>query len=346
MVIPFSYTCDKSIEVYEESKKYIGTSGYQDKIANLAWVYHSVGDLTPHTTENYWSGHFFPWVESWNEIQISFNLCMFGFYKQAMVALRSSLELGLLSVYWNLNDDGHKIIQDWLKSKEDTPYFRGIWKKLEQHPNFRLFQQKHDIRMRIQNLGSLHDYTHTKGRDFSNVGLSKAFSQKFEKNSFEIWFGTFEEVIKVTSILHLIKQPIGVIRFDYSKKFGIDTPSFGGLDEYKVDRLETIIGKDIFSAIESIAQSDIKVKDVMEWLSNLPDMTDEDVNEQIIEFDKMTIQGQGLEQWLEMEKEIYGDRIEKDEAYRNRVNLLIEWAKENGFEKSIMERYIPPEENK
>ncbi len=339
MFLPFSYTYDKSIEVYEESKKYIEASGYQDKIFNLAWVYYSVGDLIPHTTENLWSGHFFPWTESWDEIQISFNLCLFGLYKQAMVSLRSGLELGLLSVYWNLNDDGHEVIQDWLKSKENTPYFGGIWKKLEQHPNFRLFQQKHDIRSRILNLGFLHDYTHTKGHRFSNsIGLLKSNFQTFEKKGFTLWFEAFEEVVKVLSILHLIKHPIGVIRYDYSQKFGIDKPAFGGLETFEVDRLETIIEKEIFSTIESIAQADSNVKDVMEWISNLPDVTDEDVTEQIIEFDKSTIERQGLEQWLEMEEKIHGDRFQKDEVYRHRVDSLIEWAKENGYEKPSWER--------
>lgn len=312
--------------------------GHEDRISKLAWAYHSVGDVIPHTTENLWSGHFFPWKESWEEIQISFNLCLFGFYKQAMMSLRSGLELGLLSVYWNLNDDGHKIIQDWLRSRENTPYFGSIWKKLEQHPNFRLFQQKHDIRKRILGLG-LHDYIHTKGYKFSNsLGLPKPNFQTFEEKGFTLWFEAFEEVVKVLSILHLIKHPIGLIRYDYSQKFGIDKPEFGGLEAFQVDRLETIIGKEIFSTIESIAQTDVKVKDVMEWVSNLPDITNEDVVAQIIGLDKMAIQGQGLEQWLKMEKEIYGDRFEKDEAYRQRVDFLIQWAKENNLEKPIWER--------
>ena len=281
MFIPFSYTCDKSIEVYEQSKKYVETFGYGDKIANLAWAYHSVGNLIPHTTENFWSGHFFPWVESWDEIQISFNLCLFGLYKQAMVSLRSGKELGLLSVYWNLNDDGHEVIQDWLRSKKDTPYFSDIWKKFEQHPNFRLFQQKHDVRARIDHLGFLHDYTHTKGHEFSNsIGLFKSSFQTFEEKGFKLWLDAFEEVIRVLSILHLIKHPLGVVRYDYSRKFGIDKPTFGGLEVFEVDRLEQIIGQEIFCVIEAIAQTDDSVQDVMNWISNLPDMTEEDLAEQ------------------------------------------------------------------
>jgi hypothetical protein len=42
-------------------------------------AYHSTGDVIPHTSLNFWSGHFFPWVESWEELQISLNLCSLGF---------------------------------------------------------------------------------------------------------------------------------------------------------------------------------------------------------------------------------------------------------------------------
>lgn len=95
-MLPISYECDKSIEVYYLSKDFIENSDVKEKISELFWVYHSIGDLIPHTAESLWSGHIFPWVESWEELQISYNLCLFGFYKQAMVSLRSALELGLL----------------------------------------------------------------------------------------------------------------------------------------------------------------------------------------------------------------------------------------------------------
>ena len=106
MLFPFIWHPDKSVGVYEESKRFLDQSGLEPEITRVGWTYHHVGDLIPHTMENFWSGHFFPWLESWEEIQISCNLALFGFYKQAKVSLRGGLELGLLSVYWNLNDRG------------------------------------------------------------------------------------------------------------------------------------------------------------------------------------------------------------------------------------------------
>ncbi|HET7230171.1 MAG TPA: hypothetical protein VFJ16_09225, partial [Longimicrobium sp.] len=162
----FTYTPDRSIEVLARTREYLADTRFAD-LDSLTWAYHSVGDLIPHTNESFWSGHYFPWKESWEELQISYTLCTFGLYKQAMISLRSAFETGLLSVYWNLDDDGHEVIQEWLRSRENTPRFDKIWRKLQNHPNFESFQQKYDIRKRLLDLGYLHDYVHAKGVKFS-----------------------------------------------------------------------------------------------------------------------------------------------------------------------------------
>lgn len=329
---PLAYTCDKSIQVYEQCQKFIEESGYACRIADLTWAYYSIGDVIPQTVESLWSGHFFPWVESWEEVQISVNLCLFGLYKQAMFSLRSGLELGLLSVYWNLNDDGHKVIQDWLSGREDTPGFGEIWKMLEQHKNFRHFQQRFDIKTRLLNLRFLHNYVHTKGFKYSNrMGLPTPNFQTFEAKAISVWVEAFEEVATVLSILHLIKYPIGVIKFDYSTKFGIDLPSFGGRREFEVDRLEQIIGPDIFRHIRAIAKVDDQVRSVMDWIMSLPNMSAADIRNQIIGFDKEEIERIGIKRWLENEKLLFGDKFAADHSHRDKVEYLINWAKENGY---------------
>lgn len=342
MMFPISYDCEKSIEVSNLSRKFIEDGEFKDKLDDLFWMYYSIGDLIPHTIESFWSGHFFPWNESWEELQISYNLCLFGFYKQAMVALRSALELGLLSIYWNLNDDGHKIIREWLKSEKNTPRNDEIWKKLEKHTNFQFFQQKIDVKKRILNLGFLHNYVHSKGSKYSNsIGLTKSNFQTFEVKGFSDWFDAFEEVVKVLSILHLIKYPLGIIKFDYYKKFGIDTPMFGGLKSFKIELIKRLISEEEIEQIEVIAQNDETVIEIIEHISQLPDMTEDEREQQIIDSDKETIHRQGLESWLKNEEFIV--RMSKnDEKYQKRIRYLMNWAKENSFEKPIWQREKSP----
>jgi hypothetical protein len=337
---PFIYTSDKSIDVYEQSKLFIEQSDYKTKIAELAWAYHSIGDVIPQTNESFWSGHFFPWMESWDEIQISFTLCSFGLYKQAMVSLRAGLELGLLSVYWNLNDDGHQVVKKWLGSKEYTPQFEDIWKKLIQHQNFKLFQQKYDLKNRIKTLqSSLHKYVHTRGVRFSNsMGLFKSNFQTFEEESFQTWFVAFQETIKILALTHLIKYPVGVIKHEYDRKFGIDRPMFGGLSESKIRLLEKIIGEEIFKVIVDISTQDPQVQAINTWLERLPDMTSDELEKQILKFDQFNIEMMGLEAWLQLEDKLLGNSSERSEQRLRRIEYLTQWAKEQGFEKARFER--------
>jgi hypothetical protein len=248
-----------------------------------------------------------------------------------MVSLRGALELGLLSVYWNLNDDGHKVIKDWLRSQKSTPRFQTIWDNLERHKNFQTFQKKIDIKSRILNLGYLHDYAHSKGYEYSNnFGIFKSNFQTFESKAFEIWFKAFEEVTKVLALLHLIKYPLGVIKLDYDAKFGINIPSFGGLKVFEVAGLATLLEPEEIQALEEIAQQDDHVKEITALISGLPDMTPEEKEQQIVEFDKQMIKSQGLENWLKQEQAM-PDVVKNDDKYQKRLAYLIQWAKENNF---------------
>lgn len=336
-LFPSIYHPDRSIAVYKESMDFLIHSGLEPEINWLGWTYHGVGGLIPHTEENLWSGHFFPWVESWDEIQISCNLCLFGLYKQAMVSLRCGLELGLLSVYWNLNDDGHQTVQQWLRSSDDTPRIGEIWKKLVRHRNFREFERGYDLRSRLLSFGYLHNYVHTKGYKFSNrLGRLNNSFQTFDEAALKRWFRSYKDVIKVLSICHLVKYPLGTVRFDYATKFGIDLPWFGGLRDHQIDMIEKLIGSAVFAQIAEIGRGDSLVQEVLAWVKKLPDMSDGEVEQQIANMDKQFIEMSGLQKWLENERKAM-QCFSNSDKWEKRVAKLKAWARAQGFDK-------PPEE--
>ena len=82
------------------------------------------------------------------------------------MSLRSGLEVGLLSVYYNINDDGHLAVQNWLKSKDsreaDTPNATKIWKILNSNTNIATFNKELNIYERLNKLIFLHNYVHKK----------------------------------------------------------------------------------------------------------------------------------------------------------------------------------------
>jgi hypothetical protein len=344
---PYIYEPDKSIEVYKETEKYFDANPeIKKRIEDLGWIYHTVGMIIPQNFENLWSGHYFPFIDSWEELQVSFNQICFGLYKQAFVSLRSGLELGMLSVYFNINDDGHNSVKEWLESKDkkeaDTPYAKTIWKILLQNNNIKTFNEKHDIETVHKKLGYLHNYVHTKGSKHSNrMGLIKSNSQTFEAKLISKWLDTYTEIISLISTLHLLKYPISVIRFDYSKKFGIDIPSFGNLEEYNIDKIATILPENYLNDIEAIAQADTVTQEIIKEVGSFPDMTEEQLEEQIISLEKISIEnGDGFTKWLENQEKFLKSlgQDDFDDVMRNRITLLQEWAEENNFMESKAKR--------
>jgi hypothetical protein len=325
---PFK-TCN--YDVYKSSQKYLDEkSEIGSELSELAWAYTSIGKTIPKTEQNSFSGHCFPWYESYDEIEVSYNLCMLGYYKQSMTSLRSSFELGFLSIYWNLNDYGHDAIKSWLRSQKNTPMFKDIWKKLEKHPNFFNYQEQHDIKQRLLDLGYLHDYVHGKGYKFSNRIHPFIFGQAFESIGFDKWFKAYKEVVEVLCILHLIKYPIGVVRFDYSTKFGVDIPDFGGLTEFEIDRLEKIIGHNAFQSIQAIAESDSTVQDLLSWIKSLPDLSEKQVEDQVIRIDKSMIKISGFNNWLSNQQLFLALLPDRDrKRHEQRIEHLRQWATEN-----------------
>lgn len=257
MYLPFIYEPGKSIEVLHSTEAYFESNpSVLKKIIDLKWLYQSIGKTIPHTTENLFSGHFFPFVESTQEFEVSFNLVLFGLYKQAFMSLRSALEVGILSVYYNINDEGHKEVKDWLRSKDtweaNTPRADKIWKILNKNKNIESFNNKFELRKQFDELAFLHNYVHTKGHKFSNqLGRFKANHQTFEENILLKWVETYEKATIIVALLHMLKYPISVIEFDWHEKIGIDNP-FPVLEIHEIERIKSFLPNEHFAEIQKI----------------------------------------------------------------------------------------------
>lgn len=351
--LPYIYEPEKSIEVLKKTEDFLKNyPAFKANIEELGWVHHSIGNIIPQTTENFWSGHFFPYTESWDELQISLNLVLFGLYKQAFMSLRSGLELGLLSVYYNINDDGHKAVQDWLKSRDsweaNTPRTNKIWEIMRSNDNIKYFDDKLKLRKHFNKLSFLHNYVHTKGYKYSNcLGIMKSNYQTFEENVFLEWLNTYQEIVIIIATLHLLKYPIGVIRFDWNKKVGIDNP-FPVLREVEIEKLEKLLPQEYIVEIKKIAGRDKFTQDLFTYIKELPDMTELDVEEQIISRDKMSIEHHpgGFIGWEQREKDLI-EKLGYNEASKkkvlDRIKFLRKWAVENNMMKSKF-KFIPKKE--
>lgn len=337
--IPFSYTPIQATVVANATKEFIKLNPkFKEQMDEYSWAYHSIANLIPQTLENFWSGHYFPYTDSWHELQISFNLAYMGFYKQSYMSLRSGLELGLLSVYYNINDEGHKTVQNWLKSKDtweaNTPKSEKIWQILYTNENIKFFSQKCGLKEKYDNLGFLHNYVHTKGFKYSNeLGKLKSNTQTFEEDFLLKWLSTYEEVIVILITLHLLKYPIGLIKYDWSKKIGIDNP-FPVLGDSQIDKLSEILPDEYYKELIDISKRDDETQHLLSYIQNIPDMTQDELEEQITNLDKLSIEHHpnGFKGWEKETIKIYKPAYlskEQNAMFNKRMNKLEQWSREN-----------------
>lgn len=342
---PLIYEPSKSINVQESTIKFLESNEeIRSKISELGWCYNSISKAIPQTSENFWSGHFFPYIESTEELQISINLAMFGFYKQAFSSLRCALEVGMLSVYYNINDEGQDVVQDWLKSRDtweaNTPRAKKIWQILSTNKNIKEFDAKFGLQDDFESLSYLHNYVHTKGYKFSNyLGKIKSNWQTFESDIFVKWSEAYEKVVKLLIKLHILKYPITMIEYEWGRKTGIDNP-YPVLDICEVSRVKNLLSRDELIEIEKISENDTFTQDLFEHIKSLPDMTEEEIEDQMFEMDKSIIEmGQGFLEWEESQLKILAHfNNQDDKKSLMRIERVRVWAEANNMMLSKFER--------
>lgn len=334
----FNYEKDSIEKVYKATDKYFEL--YPEilkKINDISWLFFKLWNLIPETMDNIFSGHSFPAMEAWEEIKVSSQLCKLGYYKQSYISLRNALELSLLAIYFNIDDNGPEKIQSWLRSREsidsNTPRIDKIWKVLLSNENIQLFNAMFDIKGRYYKLSYLSNYVHTKGTKFSNrLGLPKGNTHDFEESGVNIWIKSFFEITIIITTIFLLRYPIGIIRYNWYKKCGIDNP-YPVLEEHEIDIIYKILPNSYIEKIIEICRNDKKTQDLYKYITDLPDMTENDVEEQIIRLDEMEIQGGiGFIEWEKKERKQMEKYTENErKIIECRIEKIKRWAEENDF---------------
>ena len=339
---------EKIEKVYSDSEAFLKKNPPLSKeIGAFLWAYHEIEDLIPILVHNFWSGHNFPLNESYSELENSYQLCLSGFYRYAFVALRNVLELGLLSVYWDKSNQSHIDIQQWLRANEDTPRRQQIIEGLKQIPNINSFAQSYNLWAEIKSLyDALSDFVHTKGLLHSSRGLSGHQSNvnQFSEASFRRWISTMKSVVQIMCIVHLLRYPVGLQYTPMDEKFGLNSPAGGFLNPFQQDQIKKILDPKAVKILKEISDKDETAVNLTQEINSRPDITNEEMERQILEWDKFHIRNQGWKSWYTNESKIYNsaaNRPEERARFKKRAVILKSWATQNGFLKSKSPRRAP-----
>jgi hypothetical protein len=314
-------------------------SEYAHIIDDYISVFHNISDLIPATEENFWSGNLFPYTEAEYELHSSVYFATRGFYKHALNSLRSVLELGLLSVYWDIEDKSHIEIQEWLHSKEDTPFRKKVKKRLLENTNIKRFDDEGGFFAQLDDVyNKLSDFTHTKGARYSSRALTVSNFNTFNEKSSKYWVQSLQEVIRLVMILHILKYPVAYQYTPIDDKFGLNGPAGGFWKPQQVERVKAIFDEETNSLLQTISDADPDAIARAQWVEGFPDITEEEFEQQSIEFDKQMILHYtgGFPKWLEQEKKTldFYDQFNNPEGkarHEERIAFLTQWAKEEGL---------------
>jgi hypothetical protein len=308
-------TFEQASEHYKLISQYEIDNGYQSEVENGLSSFFLLGQNFPmRDISDFFSAENFSMVESFEEIEASYQLIKYGFYKQSMISLRTSLEIGLLSIYWSIIGKDSSEFKEWLSSKRDTPYKnKKFWNKLKSNENIEEFDKNFNLIEEIKSF-SLSDFVHTKGIWFSNFGEFQRKLKGCDKiENFNEWLVNFKNIIRIIGILHLLKFPTLNIKFSTEfllSKFGTfdNIPQFGaGLGD-EMYLTTSFIPENELWFINDLANNNVEVIEIKKWINKLPDLTKKEIKNKIIETQKRNIEMSGFENW-NSNVQTYDDRI-------------------------------------
>lgn len=232
---------------------------------------------------------YFPATETEMELDHSIKHALIGSYKSAFADLRRALELTIISVYLTSEICDTKKAVDWVMSKNDTPGFSKSLDKLIKIGRYKEFNDECNWKKNLQGFyWQLSDYSHNKGqlKGYRELNKTRSFinSTSLPSICFEtldtfcdFYIKTVEEIIVVLSLYN----PMILVGVPLDEKFGINGPASGYFYDGQAELVHSLIPDEYKNYFKELSENDIEILSVVEYFNSLPDLTEEDINEQI-----------------------------------------------------------------
>jgi hypothetical protein len=232
---------------------------------------------------------YFPATETEMELDHSIKHALIGSYKSAFADLRRALELTLISVYLTSETYDTKKAVEWVMSKSDTPGFSKSLDKLISDGRFKEFNDKYEWKKHLQEFyWLLSDFSHNKGQlkgyrelnktNFFTAGTS-APSINYE--TLETFCDFYIKTVGEIVVMLALYNPMILVGVPLDEKFGLNGPASGFFYEGQAELVHKLIPDTYKDYFKEMAENDIEIKSVLEYFNSLPDLTEEDIKEQI-----------------------------------------------------------------
>lgn len=235
---------------------------------------------------------FFPWSEASQDFDRALSLILLSFYKNSIDSLRRAIELiAIGSLYAQENVDV-PTARSWLMSTADTPRFKKTLDKLTKIYPYNICDSQCGFRDYLMSqYYKMSDYIHVKGIKKSHYFLTQGMkfynginTLEFSKDACELTLDLYIETAKSVALLCALSNPTLLIGFDIDRKFGLNPPISGLFEQHQADRISRLVPDNFKQFINHIRDTDETIKNIILWFENMPDITDDELKEQISNF--------------------------------------------------------------
>lgn len=236
---------------------------------------------------------FFPWTEAQMELGEALSLALIGSYKAACDHLRRTLELNAVGFFLTAESVEREKALNWMRSKENTPFFSMVVEKLPKYYAFGSFQESERWTNDIKGFyWQLSDITHIKGTAKSFFALDRSGNMinsvrmpNVHESTLRKFFDLYISTVRHIATLLALCRPILLEGLPLLEKFGLNEPISGFYTNGQASLLCELVLDIHRSFCEELRKKDIEVQSILEWIENMPDITEEQFKQQVEEFE-------------------------------------------------------------
>ena len=257
------------------------------RFANYVIIDAAPGDW--QSLERVW---FFPWAESSAELDRSLSLATLGQYRAAYDHQRRGFELIAIGVYFVSEHTTVEHARAWMQSTDPTPRFAKALACLAQHSAAVRLSALVDWRDRIEkHYWKLCDIAHVRGLAAGSYSVQPTHLSfdgidvpEFSEESLRASLDSYISTVRLACLFFSLSNPSLLFDYGIADKFGLNGPLSGFLEPYQVEVLRKLLPDDIRDPLLQIADTEPLVEGFREYFSSLPEITEEELEQQIRDF--------------------------------------------------------------
>lgn len=232
---------------------------------------------------------FFPWTEIQNELGEALSLALLSSYKAVYDNCRRALELALVGTYFvqeNVSEDEGCA---WMRSERETPLFSRALRILIKNPRFAALDAATGWHGSISAFyWRLCDIVHVRGESCafrqlqpSHFNINSVSVPEFSQEALIATMDTVVETSRHIATIVATENPILLVPMPMEQKFGLNPPLSGFFEEPQAERIRGLLIPAMRPELLRLSEQDQEVRGLLKWIHEMPDITDEQVAEQI-----------------------------------------------------------------